>query len=400
MNFKNFLVSRFLRSKQEHFPLISIFGMGGIVIGVFAIITVISVMKGFEKDLIKRLTGTQPHIYISDKSNGSYLKDWKKILLKLSNSEKLSHKVISMSPFVESEAILYFNKTTIGVVVFGADVSFFEKMLISEPEHRGVILGQQLAFSNDLIKGDQVDLVSAWDAVTSSGAVPRMRTFEVFDLVRTGTYVRDLKYIYVNIDDAMRYFTPEKDMPTGIVMFCKKPADIQDTKTLISSILSEYKDLDVETWIDRNSRLFYSLKLERFAMLITLIFVVLIASFSIVVSLVLMVESKKRDFIVLMSMGLKKKTIRNVLLRVALIKGSSGALFGGVLATIFCYLQKEYKFISLPAIYYETRLPVDINFAFNMLVVFLAVFICVIGVLFPIRLINRFSIISQLRKDS
>jgi lipoprotein-releasing system permease protein len=400
LNFKNFLVSRFLKSKQERFPLISIFGMGGIVIGVFAIITVISVMKGFEKDLVKRLTGTQPHLYIIDKNDTSSLKNWKDILEKLSNNQKLSDKVISASPFVESEAILYFNKTTMGVVVFGADANFFEKMLINEPEHRQLVLGQQLAFSNDIIKGDSVELVSAWDAVTSSGTAPRMRTFKVFDLVRTGTYVRDLKYVYVNIDNAMSYFTPEKDVPTGIVMFCKKPADIQDTKLLIGSILSEYKDLEIETWVDRNSRLFYSLKIERLAMLLTLIFVVLIASFSIVVSLVLMVESKKRDFIVLMSMGLKKNMIRNVLLRIALIKGVLGSLLGGVLATVFCYLQKEYKFISLPAIYYETRLPVDMNIGFNMLVVFLAIFICILGALFPIRLINRFSIVSQLRKDN
>ena len=400
MNFKNFLVSRFLKSKQERFPLISIFGMGGIVIGVFAIITVISVMKGFEKDLVKRLTGTQPHVYITDKDNSPYLRDWKNILKKLSENEKLSRKLISVSPFVESEAILYFNKITLGVVVFSADASFFDKMLINEPEHRGLVLGQELAFSNDIIKGDEVELVSAWDAVTSLGAAPRMRTFKVFDLVRTGTYVRDLKYIYVNINDAVNYFTPEKNAPTGLVMFCKRPADIQETKALISSIISGQNNINIETWIDRNNRLFYSLKLERIAMLITLIFVVLIASFSIIVSLVLMVESKKRDFIVLMSMGLKKGMLRNILLRVALIKGFSGAMLGGFLATLFCYLQKEYKFISLPAIYYETRLPVDINIGFNILVVFMAIFICVIGALFPIRLIDRFSIISQLRKDS
>ncbi|MFH1224068.1 MAG: FtsX-like permease family protein, partial [Pseudomonadota bacterium] len=163
--------------------------------------------------------------------------------------------------------------------------------------------------------------------------------------------------------------------------------------------LRDYKDIKIETWKDRNRKLFYSLKLERIAMLLTLLFIVLVASFSIVVSLVLMVESKKKDFAILLSMGLRKANISNVVLYIAVIKGAIGAVTGGILATIFCLLLDKYKFITLPAIYYDTYLPVRNNMWFNLLVVVLAILVCVIGALFPLKMMERFSLVKELRKN-
>jgi lipoprotein-releasing system permease protein len=400
VDIRSLLVKRFLRDRGERFPLISIFGILGVLIGVFSIITVMSVMRGFEKELIKKLIGTQPHVYITDPDSPAVLKNWHQVQEKISGDQFMRENLVSYSPFVESEAIVYFSKVTIGSVIFSVKDDFFDGMLISGPGHREVAAGEQLALSNQLMKNDEVELLSAWDIVTSASTAPKIRTFKIRDLVRTGTYARDLKYMYVNIDDAMNYFTPVKGSPTGVALLCKRPADITRMESRLKDLLSGFSNLKIETWKDRNSRVFYSLKLERIAMMITLFFIVMVASFSIVVSLVLMVESKRRDFTILISMGLKRKVLRRVVLVIALIKGVLGALVGGVLGTLFCYLLHKYKFISLPAIYYDTHLPVHLDISFNMLVVLIAILICLAGALFPLKMISRFSVISQLRKDT
>ncbi|MEI6079352.1 MAG: FtsX-like permease family protein [bacterium] len=400
MDIKTLLIGKFLKDRGERSPLISLFGILGVLIGVFAIIVVMSVMIGFEKDLVKRLIGTQPHVYITDSNTPAVLKNWSEVLNKISKDEYMQDNLVSSSPFVESEMILYFDKVTIGAVVFSVKDDFFANMLINAPQHREISVGEQLALGNQIMRNDEVEILSAWDLATTTSTAPKIRTFKVRDFVRTGTYVRDLKYIYVNINDGMDYFTPIKGYPTGVALFCKRPIDIERMETKLRALMSEYPNLKIETWKNRNSRVFYSLKLERIAMMITLFFIVLVASFSIVVSLVLMVESKRRDFTILISMGLRRKMLRKIILMIALIKGVLGAVTGGILGTLFCYLLQKYKFISLPAIYYDTHLPVNLDITFNILVVLIAILICLLGTLFPLRMISRFSVISQLRKDS
>lgn len=372
----------------------------GVLIGVFSIIVVMSVMRGFEKDLVKRLIGTQPHVYITDSENPTVLKDWSKINKAISSDESLKKEILSSSPFVESETILYYDKVTIGAVLFSVNDEFFDSMFVPAPDHREILMGEQLALSNQIMRRDEVELLSAWDVITSTSTAPKIRTFNVRDFMRTGAYARDLKYIYTNINDAMNYFTPIKGYPTGIALFCSRPTNIDRIEKKLKERLAFYPNLKIETWKDRNSKVFYSLKLERIAMLITLFFIVLVASFSIVVSLVLMVQSKRQDFTILISMGLRKNILSRVVLSIAFIKGVMGALVGGGLGTLFCYLLQKYKFISLPAIYYDTHLPVYLDIKFNLLVVLLAVFICLLGSLYPLRMISSFSVISQLRKGS
>jgi lipoprotein-releasing system permease protein len=394
------LISRFIKDKGERYPIISVFGVAGVFLGVFAIIVVISVMQGFESDLVNRLIGTQPHIYITDLKNPMLLEDWKEILSKISSEPALKDKVAAVSPYVESETVIYFNNITIGGVVFAVSDNMFSKLSTKAPDHRGVIVGEQLGLTNRMIKRDTLEILSALDvAYSSSSSIPKIRAFRISDFARTGTYARDLKYLYVNIDDGMKYFTASVGVPTGIALFCNKPYDAELVAKTIRKILPNGKDLKIETWQDRNKKMFYSLKLERVAMLATLLFIVLVASFSIVTSLVLMVESKKKDFVILISMGLDRAQLKKVILEIAFIKGAIGAILGGVFGTLFCFLIQKYKFITLPSIYYDTHLPVHINIWFNISAVVFAVIISLAGAYFPLNMMSRFSPVLELRKN-
>ncbi len=397
MSVKRLIIKRLVGLSGEKFPVVSIFGVLGVFVGVFAVITVISVMYGFQDQLVRRIVGFQPHIYITNSNSPSAMENWQQLNSKISSLSDVKNGNVILSPFVESEVIVYFNDVTIGAVAFSVSDKMFDSILAPQVLHREVLLGEQLGFSNQLVKKDSIEVVSGWDAVSSSLA-PRARKFVVKDFLRTGTYARDFKYAYFNIDDATSYFTPVKGVPSGLSLFCLDVSKVQEVADKIKKILKEEPFVKVETWQDRNQKLFYSLKIERVAMILTLFFIILVASFSITVSLVMMVESKRSDFAILSSLGLLKAELNRVVLYVSLLKGIFGAVFGGVFGSLFCYLIDKYELITLPSIYYDTHMPVRIDLGFNLIVVLIAVAVCVAGALFPLRIMSKLSIISELRK--
>lgn len=373
---KSYLLSKFLKNRKN--KLISFFGIGGVLIGVFSIITVVSVMRGFENRLIGRILGNQPHIYILDKEKPI-----------ISNSEIIIKTLkrkdyLAISKFIEGEAILDFNNIKIGTVIFATSNDMLDLLKLPKLDRRDLSIGIQMAFTNQIVLNDEINLISTWDML-KIGA-PKTRKFKIKDFVKTGTYFRDLKYSYMNIEDALMYFTPVKGMPTGIAIFLKNPKKMDISK--LKEELSGYNNLKIETWISRNEKMFYALKIERIAMSSALFFIVLISSFSIIVSLVLMVKSRTKDFKILMAMGLTKTNLTKIISYLAIIKSSIGAVLGTILGTIFCYLLDKYKFISLPSIYYDTKLPVHLDYFFNISVGFLSIIISLIGILIALSFIN------------
>lgn len=398
MGVKRFISRRLLGFGGERSSVVSIFGVTGVLLGVFSIITVVSVMYGFQDQLVKRILGHQPHIYLYDQESPSAMSNWAEVYQKLNSMDEIKSGEAMVSPFVENEVILYFNGFTIGAVAFSISKEMMGSLMVPNLEHRQTALGEQLGYVNQMTRMDEVEVVSGWEAVSSSLA-PRIRKFKVMDFVRTGTYARDLKYAYFELEDSMNYFTPLKGVPTGLAVLCVDNAKTGPMAENIKKQLSAFKGLKVQTWEDRNQKLFYSLKLERIAMLVTLFFIILVASFSITVSLVMMVESKRPDFAILSSMGLSTNELKRIVMYVAMVKGTIGAVIGGALGSTLCYLIYKYKIITLPSIYYDTYLPARFDMGFNVLVVILAIAVCVAGVLFPLRLVSKISIISELRKN-
>ncbi len=392
MGVKGFIVKKLISIDGKKPSIISIFGVAGVFLGVFSIITVVSVMFGFQDQLIKRITGNQPHIYITDEKTSSSMEQWKDVVKSLKGIDGV------VSPYVENEVILYVNNLTLGAVSFSVSNEMFKLMSSLELEHRQVVLGEQLGLMNQLVKMDSVEVVSGWEAVSSSIS-PKLRTFVVKDFIRTGTYARDLKYAYFDLKDSMDYFTPVKGVPSGVAVLCNNVSEIDYVYSEIKVRLKNMNNVKIQTWKDRNNKLFNSLELERMAMIITLFFIILVASFSITVSLVMMVESKRAEFAVLSSMGLCTKELKKIVTYVALSKGVVGALLGGIVGTLFCYLIQKYRIITLPSIYYDTYLPIRMDFWFNAMVVVLAIFICILGVLFPLRMVSKISITNELRKN-
>lgn len=397
--FSDILIKNFSKKDSSDSKIIPFFGIAGIFIGVFSIIFVISIMRGFQSQLIDRLIGTQPHVYISSTQNNFAFDDWKILKEKLLNDVNV--KILKISPYIEAESIAISNNVTMGNVIFAVDNEYLKTIFSREKDfeflkEREIYVGNQFALTNNVREDDELMFISAWDLIGSSTRMPEQRKFFVKGTLKTGSYPRDLKYVYMRIEDAVKYFSPKKGVPNGLVVLLNNPATAKNFKEYL---LNNYKNIKVETWQDRNEKLFYSLKIERMAMLFTLIFIIIVASFSIISSLVLFVESRSTDFAILFSMGFSKKTAVKMLFRMSFIKGVKGAVSGGLLAWLLTFLIKKYEFITLPEIYYDTYLPVKIDPVMNVLVIVLSIVVCVLGAAYPIQKMKKISITKLLRKN-
>jgi len=397
-NFNKTLLNRFLKYKEPFSNLISWFGVLGIFIGVFSLIFVISIMRGFQNQLVSRLIGTQPHIYINLKEDKYAFSNYKEFIEELKQIKKM--KILSISPYIETEAISVANNVTFGNVVFAVDNEFLQRLFNKniEPvfiEEREVYVGNQFSAVNNLIGLDKLNFISAWDLIFSNYRVPQQRVFNVKGDLKTGSYARDLKYVYMNIEDAMNYFSSKKSHPNGVAVLVK---DVDKVKNYKDFLLNNFENINVETWQDRNEKLFYSLKLERLAMFFLLIFIIIVASFSILSSLVLFVESKQTDFAVLFSLGYSKKDANKMLIILSFKKALKAALLGGALAWFILFLIKTFKIISLPDIYYDTHLPVKIDMYLNILIIIGSIFICTIGSIYPISRMKKIDITKLIRR--
>ena len=392
-DFNKTLIDRFSKDRGE--KLIPLFGVMGIFIGVFAIIFVMSIMRGFQEQLINRIIGTQAHMYINAKDNKQVLNNWKELINKIDEDANINE--LFISPYIETESIALFENVTVGNIIFAVNNAFLNKLFKKKDinlEERQVYVGNQFAVINNIFETDELSFISAWDLIKSK--VPRQRKFKVKGTLKTGSYARDLKYVYMNIDDASKYFSVKKKYPNGLALIVDNPNLVHKYK---KHLLNNYENLSVQTWQDRNQKLFYSLKIERLAMLFTLIFIIIVASFSIISSLVLFVESKNNQFAVLFSLGFSKKYASKILFKMSLIKGLKGAVTGGIVAWILIFCIKKYNLISLPEIYYDNYLPVKIDVFMNVLIITMSVLICVLGSIYPIRKMKKISITKLLRKN-
>jgi len=394
-NFNKTLLNRFLKDKEPFNNLISWFGVIGIFIGVFSLIFVISIMRGFQNQLTNRLIGTQPHIYVNLKDDKYAFTNYKEFISYVEKIDKLE--IISISPYIESESIAISNNVTIGNVIFAVNKDFLQNLFSKEIliTERQVYIGNQFALINNIIANNSINFISAWDLIYSNYRVPQQRTFNVKGFLRTGSYARDLKYVYMDIDDAMNYFSSKKTYPNGVAILVKNINKVGIYKDFLSN---NFDNIVVETWQDRNEKLFYSLKIERLAMFFLLLFIIIVASFSIVSSLVLFVESKQENFAILFSLGFTKKTAKSIILKLSFNKALKGAVFGGLAAWFVLFLIKTFNLISLPDIYYDTYLPVQIDALLNILIMFFSIFICTIGSIYPILRMKKINITKLIRK--
>ncbi len=249
----------------------------------------------------------------------------------------------------------------------------------------GLLVGKELAKSLQVRVGDEVNVVTPEGEMGPTGPMPRSRPFRIVGIFYTGMYEYDANYGYTLLSDANSFL--DQQGVTGVEM---KTSDVQraiEIADRLDSRLAEMTDVGYEVldWKELNQSLFYALELEKIAMFVVLTFIILVASFSIIAMLIMMVLEKSRDISVLKSMGMTDGGVMRIFMLQGVVIGAVGAAAGLVLGLGICWGLIEFGFPLDTEVYYISTLPVEIDPWEVTSVVICTIVISLLATLYPAK---------------
>jgi lipoprotein-releasing system permease protein len=317
---------------------ISAISVLGIALGVAALIIVLSVMNGFQKEVRDRMLSVVSHIEIDAPYGGALLET--EALLR----EVRQHpQVLGAAPFIMSQALLARGEDMKGVLVRGIDpalegqvtdlVNSMAKQSLAalKPGEFGVVLGAELAFKLGVRLGDSVTLIAPSGQLTPAGTLPRLKQFQVVGLFDSGHYEYDANLAMVHIADAQKVFRLES--PTGVRLKLRDlhqaPAVGYELRDLLKAKLGAAAEgLVVRDWTRQNRTWFAAVQVEKRMMFIILTLIVAVAAFNLVSTLVMTVTDKRADIAILRTLGASPRSIMGVFVVQGALSGVLGTLAG------------------------------------------------------------------------
>jgi lipoprotein-releasing system permease protein len=388
---------RYTRAKRRnHFiSFISFISTAGIALGITALITVVSVMNGFEKELRERILGMTSHASLIGMGPG------------LSDGEILADQaqeypaVIGAAPYVRAEAMLTRNSLVSGSLLRGIDpmreprVSSVADHLLSgsfdalAPGGFGVILGSELARYLGAVVGSRVTVVTPQATTTPAGILPRIRRFTVVGVFEIGMFEYDRNLALIHIADARKLFRLG-DRVTGVRL---KLEDMFAAPRIVRQVAQKVpQGVLVSDWTREHANFFRAVQIEKTAMFVILALIIAVAAFNIVSTLVMVVTDKQSDIAVLRTLGATPGSI----LAIFVIQGTAIGLVGtalGIVGGVALALNVEtvvgmierlagLKFLA-PDVYYISDLPSDLHWNDVALTSAVALMLTVLATLYP-----------------
>ena len=369
--------------------------MLGIALGVAALIIVLSVMNGFQKEVRDRMLGVISHIEVFA-PGGSALPDLAQTLAEVRQNPQ----VVGAAPFIAAQALLARGEDMKGVLVRGIDPalegnvtdlaaqlkdSVFPKLLSGE---FGVVLGGELARAMGVRTGDTVTLIAPSGQVTPAGVVPRLKQMTVVGTFDSGHFEFDSALVLMHQDDAGRIFRLEG--PTGIRVKLQNLHLARQVATQLVGSLSG--DLLVRDWTRQNRTWFAAVQLEKRMMFIILTLIVAVAAFNLVSTLVMTVTDKSADIAILRTLGASPASIMGVFMVQGAMVGVIGTLSGLALGlgvafnidVIVPALERLLNASFLPRdIYLISRMPSEPQYADIMPIAVISLVLAFLATLYP-----------------
>jgi lipoprotein-releasing system permease protein len=402
MKYEWFIGMRYLKAKrkQTFISIITVISIAGVMVGVMALIVVLAVMSGFEKTLKEKILGTQAHLHLL-KATQEGLDQYQEVTKRVEETKG----VASAAPFIISQVMLSSESNVFGVVLKGIDpdrvgrVTELANNLKSgrledlkggkEGDPPGIILGVELAKHLSVSLNDSIQVISPLGTVTPMGMMPKMKRFRVKGIFYSGMYEFDSTMAYVSLESAQKFFSMG-DRVTGIEI---KTNDIYKVKEVGREIRRKMGfPFWTKDWMEMNRNLFSALRLEKIAMFIILVLIVLVAAFNIISTLIMVVMEKNKDIAILKSMGASSKSI----LKIFTIEGGVIGVVGTILGTILGlgaafnlekitdFVERLFGFKILSSdVYYIDKLPSQVNPLDVTLIVLTAVLISLLATLYP-----------------
>jgi lipoprotein-releasing system permease protein len=388
-----FISLRYLKAKrkQTFISVISFISISGVAIGVMALIIVLGVMTGFSDDLRNKILGTKSHLVISQ--YGAGITNYREIMKEIEGIEG----VISSTPAIYSQAMLSSASNALGVVLKGIEVTSAPQVTNLASTIRegkltdlkqssssglpGIFLGKELAMILGVFCNDEIKVISPFGTMTPGGMVPRSKKFEVVGIFDSGMYEYDSTLAYISLANA-QHFLNKPDAATGIEVKVEKIYQVKQVAKRIEERLGI--TYQVRDWMKMHKNLYAALKLEKMAMFIILILIILVAAFNIVGTLIMVVNDKHKDIAILKSMGARSLSIMKIFMLEGLIIGLMGTTLGIAGGFLLATVQNTYHLIALPPdVYYISHLLIKITPRDLILVIVSAISISLFATIYP-----------------
>jgi lipoprotein-releasing system permease protein len=342
--------------------------MLGIALGVAALIIVLSVMNGFQKEVRDRMLSVIAHVEVFD-NQGAALPDWRATAA----TARRNPQVIGAAPFIAAQALIARGEDMRGAIVRG--ISPAEESTVTDlaarlkdttlarltPGGWGIVLGGELARTMGVKEGDQVTIVAPGGQVTPAGVVPRLKQLTVVGTFDAGHYEYDSGLALIHVDDAARLFRVEG--PTGVQLRLK---DVHEARWVAAQLAVDLPNLAVRDWTRTNRNWFDAVQIEKRLMFIILTLIVAVAAFNLVSTLVMTVTDKRADIAILRTLGASPRSIMGVFMVQGATSGIIGTFSGCALGLLVAFhidvlvpaLERLLGTTFLPAsIYVISRMP-------------------------------------------
>ncbi|MDO8894850.1 lipoprotein-releasing ABC transporter permease subunit [Nitrosomonas sp.] len=328
-----FIGLRYTRAKKRnHFiSFISLISLMGITLGMTALITVMSVMNGFQKEVRTRILGVASHVQIG--SIHGNLSHWQQTA-----EEAVKHPFVeAAAPYVNAQGMLSHNQVVQGVVVRGIlptmedKVADFGRMMASGkldnlvPGEFGIVIGMELARSMGTFLGDKIVLISPQGQVTPAGILPRLKQFTVVGIFEAGHFEYDSGLVLIHMFDAQKLYRMDNDDVSGVRLKLKDlflaPQVVQELPAMLTI------DSYISDWTKQHANYFRAIQIEKRMLSLILALIIAVAAFNIVSTLVMAVTDKESDIAILRTLGASPRSI----MKIFIVQGTFIGVFGTIL---------------------------------------------------------------------
>ena len=397
-NLSFYLVKKYLRfdKSQPFITVISLLAFFGVAIGLMVLMVAMAIMNGFDKEFERKLFTMNYPLSI-------YSRSFSPVNQTQLNMLREQFPTLKFSPYISTQVIVKKGDRLDGGMLFG--VNFDQEAQINAIVAEAIkgktldkydlITGSEIAKTHRFSSDEKATLIFTKNDPGGMSLIPKMKRFNYQGSFRSGLLAYDKSYMYTSLDALAQVMQYNEGQFDGIHIFSSDPfSDIEKVRKVLPD------DLGIVGWWQMNGNFFAALALEKRALFIVLMLIILIASLNIISSLLMTVMNRRKEIALLLSLGAYKKEIKNTFFYLGLVIGGGGMLFGIVLGSIALVVLGSFDIISLPADVYGTaRLPLDLSLLDFVLIVIGTSVIVTLSSYYPAYKATQINVLDTLRNE-